>query len=257
MAEGTPPVPHLDVKRAEVRRVSRHLAQQVILKYEWLGTLPPFCQFYYGLFFGSYCAGVACIGVGRGVSANPYMYKEFGLRTIDEMAYLIRGANVHWSPKGANSRLTSWACRLLAGDSMAKLIIAYADTDAGEIGTIYQACNWVHVGRGSSTRQWIAPNGRIYDQKYPYNLAKTRGGTRAQAAAALRRAGWTEQESNPKHRYVYILDKSDKALIDRVERMRQPYPKRAASIVADAPVVQTGEDGAAPIAALQLSQAEA
>ena len=225
-AEGVPPVPHLDVKRAIVRPVSRKLAEQIILKYEWLGTLPPFCQKYYGLFFGNYCAGVTCIATGKGSSANPYAYKEFSLTSWDALSYLVRGANVHWSPKGANSKLVSWTCRLLTKDTGSRLIIAYSDTDAGEIGTIYQACNWVCIGKGSSTRQWIAPNGRVYDQKYPYNMAKSRGGTRAQWRKELLSVGWKEQPSNPKYRYVYVLDKSDKALIDRVEQLRQPYPKR-------------------------------
>lgn len=223
MAEGAPPVPHLDVKRAIVRPVSRRLAEQIIFKYEWLGTLPPFCNYFYGLFFGSYCAGVACIGVGPGQGANPNAFKEFALKDMHQLAYLVRGANVHWSPKGANSKLVTWACKLLHQTTGAKLAIAYSDTDAGEIGTIYQACNWVCVGMGASTMQWVALNGRIYDQKYPYNLARQQGTTRRQAVAALRKAGWREQASNPKYRYVCVLDKSDKALIDRVERMRQPF----------------------------------
>lgn len=221
--EGIPPVPHLDVGKAIVRPVSRKLAQQVILKYEWLGAMAP-TSHHYGLFFGSYCAGVTCTGFNAGANLNSY--KEFKLNE-GELAYLARGANTHWSPKGANSKLVSWTCKLLARDTKAKLIIAYSDTDAGEVGTIYQACNWVYIGKGTSTRQWVAPNGRVYDKKMAYDLKIRKGGTRAQWVKALRSAGWTEQPSNPKHRYVYILDKKDKALVDRVERMRQPYPKRA------------------------------
>lgn len=252
MAEGVPPVPHLDLKRAEVRRVSRHLAQQIILKYEWLGAMAQ-TGYHYGIFYGADCAGVCCVAAGGGTGGvNSHM--PFAINP-SELSVLARGACVHWAPPGTNSKLVSWTCRLFAKDTKCKVMIAYADTDAGEIGTIYQACNWIHIGRGSATRQWIAPNGRIYDQKLPYDMKRAQGGTRAQAVAALRRSGWTEQDSNPKHRYVYILDKSDTALVARIERMRQPYPKRATSIVADAPVVQTGEDGATPIVALQLSEA--
>lgn len=57
LAEGTPPVPHLDVKRAEVRRVSRKLATQIILKYEWLGAMAQ-TGYHYGIFYGSACAGI-------------------------------------------------------------------------------------------------------------------------------------------------------------------------------------------------------
>lgn len=245
--EGTPPVPSLDLKTAVVRPVGRKLAEQIILKYEWLGTLPPFSQHYFGLFFGLYCAGVTCVGIGAGVSANPNMHKEFNLNGIDEMAYLIRGANVHWSPPGANSKLVSWTCKLLARDTKAKLIIAYSDTDAGEIGTIYQACNWAYIGLGASTRQWVAPNGRIYDQKYAYDLSRKQGVTRAVARDALKMAGWREQNSNPKHRYVCILDKGNKPLTRLIESINMPYPKRASEVKpGDTADNQSAKGGSSP-----------
>ena len=62
-SEGVPPVPHLDVKRAVVRPVSRRMAEQIILKYEWLGTMAQ-TGYHYGIFFGSYCAGVCCVAAG-------------------------------------------------------------------------------------------------------------------------------------------------------------------------------------------------
>lgn len=223
--DGAPPV-DLNIKRAIIRPVSRKLAEQIILKYEWLGTMGAGSNYFYGIFFESYCAGVVCFGVGSG-GANVNAHMEFRIRR-DELAYLARGANVHWSPKGANSKLVSWACRLLPKRTNAKLAIAYSDTDAGEIGTIYQACNWVCIGKGSSTTQWIAPNGRIYDQKHPSNLRAREGNKfpRSLYTNRLRADGWKEQKSNPKYRYVCVIDKSDKALIDRIEHMRQPYPKR-------------------------------
>lgn len=242
-------MPHLDVGRAQVRPVGRHLAEQIILKYEWLGTMAK-TGYHYGLFFGSYCAGVCCVAVGGG-TAGVNAHKPFGIES-GEMATLARGACVHWAPPGANSKLVAWTCRLLARDTKARLVIAYSDTDAGEIGTIYQACNWTYIGPGASTRQWIAPNGRVYDQKLPYNLKCRYGGTRAQAVEVLRRAGWREQDSNPKHRYVMVLRREDRMLLRRVQAMALPYPKRAAGVESDAPAVQAGEGGASPTAALQV-----
>lgn len=66
----------------------------------------------------------------------------------------------------------------------------------------------------------------MYDQKYASNQAKKQGVTRKAMLNALLSNEWTQQESNPKYRYVQVLDKSDTALVDRIERMRQPYPKR-------------------------------
>jgi hypothetical protein len=48
-------------------------------------------------------------------------------------------------------------------------------------------------------------------------------------------------------------EKFTAAQVARVERMRQPYPKRARSIDSDAPGVQSGEGGADPTLALQVT----
>jgi hypothetical protein len=199
------------------------MAEQIILKYEWLGTMAQ-TGYHYGIMFGQFCAGVCCVAAGA-ATGGVNSHKPFRIRR-HELAVLARGACVHWAPQGTNSKLVSWTTKLFREDTACKILIAYADTDAGEIGTIYQACGWTYIGRGASTRQWIAPTGRIYDQKLPYDMKRRYGGTRSQACEKLRQAGWYEQPSNPKHRYVCILDKNDAALVSRIEKMRQPYPKR-------------------------------
>ena len=223
-AEGVPAgVPHLDVKRAIVRPVSRRVAEAIILKYEWLGTMSSGSRYHFGIFFGNYCAGVTCVVHGSGTGGTPHTLWRIEPR---DHCVLARGACVHWAPKGTNSKLVSWTVRLLRQKKIGKIIVAYADSDAGEIGTIYQACGWYYVGKGSSTRQWIATNGRVYDQKRPWDFARTRGGTRAQWAAAMRKAGWKEQKTNAKHRYVQLIDLEDSQLLSRVRELQQAYPKR-------------------------------
>jgi len=222
LEEGAPDI-DLDLKTATVKRITRTLAKQIILKYEWLGTLPP-SSLYYGLFFGEYCAGVVCYVLGS-VGANVNAHSEFGIDR-DEMIYLVRGANVHWSPKGANSKLVSISLNLIGKTTGAKLAIAYSDTDAGEIGTIYQACNWTYVGKTGAPGQIVAPNGRIYDIRNVSSWAKQRKVSWQFMRDALVKNGWFEQPTNPKHKYVYVIDKSDKRLTKLVEEMRQPYPKR-------------------------------
>lgn len=245
--EGCPPVPSLVLREARVRTVTRRLAQQIIVKYEWLGTMAS-TTVHYGIFFGSFCAGVTCVGLRSG-GANVLAHRLFGIPR-EALAYLARGACVHWAPPGCNSKLVSWTCRLLQQETSTKILIAYADTDAGEIGTIYQACNWLYIGCGESTLQWVAPTGRIYHKKLTDGLIKTRGKTGPYWIAHLLAQGWRRQYTNPKHRYVALLDQKDVGLRRRLEAMRQPYPKRATSIVADAPTVQAGESGSTPTVAL-------
>lgn len=224
LSEGTPPVPHLDVKRAIVRAVSSEFAKQIIYKYEWLGTMAN-STYHYGIFFGAFCAGVTCVAVATGTGGNN-VPKMFNL-DHHELATLTRGACVHWAPPNTNSKLVAYTCKLVGKASTAKLIIAYADTDAGEIGTIYQACGWNYIGRGSSTTQYISPNGRIYDQRNISHWSKNHDVSWKEQRSKLLLGGWHEQDSNPKHRYVSILDRSDRALCRLVEKMTLPYPKRS------------------------------
>ena len=244
--EGLPPgldADTLQLKSSRVRAVSRALAKQVILKYEWLGTMSH-TGYHFGLFYGEWCAGVVCFAVGGGATGGSNVHKEWQLEPR-QLATLARGACVHWAPRGSNSRLIAHAVKQLRAATGAKLVLAYSDTDAGEIGTVYQAAGWAYVGRGSSTNQLIATNGRIYDQKQVSNYRKAHNpqlSWRAQRDALLA-AGWREQPTNPKHRYVLVLDRDDAELVALVESKRLPYPKRLRAVAAssDAAVYQTVE----------------
>jgi len=226
--EGVPPVPHLSLKKAVVKAVSYRFAKQIILKYEWLGTMGP-STYHYGIFFGPYCAGVCCFAIGGG-TGGAYVHKPF-LIEYDELAILIRGACVHWAPPGSNSKLVSLSTKMLLKSTKALLVLAYSDSDAGEIGTIYQACNWVYIGKGGSTTQYVSRKNRVMDQKIVHDVSKQNNVSRKEVEDALLKSGWRKQKSNPKGRYAFTLNVD---LKNRLEQMRKPYPKRPTSIDSDA-----------------------
>lgn len=252
IARPAPPI-ELDLKRAIVRPVSRATAERVILEYEWLGTLPS-TRRHYGIFFGPYLAGVTAVAVGNG-AGGAFGAVQFGIERL-ELATLQRGACVSWAPIGTNSKLVAWTVRLLALDEpRVRLMIAFADSEAGEVGTIYQAAGWTYLGPGATVVEWLAPNGGIRNNATV--LKRERRGRRSTVwmAARLREAGWREQRSNPKGRYAVVVDRTDQALIDRLAAMALPYPKRVVGSPAetagplsrgegeadDAPAYQVGE----------------
>jgi hypothetical protein len=245
LPEGSPDT-DLSIQNALVRPVSRKLARQIILKYEWLGTMFTNVDRCYGIFFGPYCGGVTTFAVSG--FALPSCSKMFGL-TGSELAYLARGACVHWAPNGTNSKLISWSCRLESRRG-SKLVIAFADTDAGEIGTVYQASNWIYIGPGDVWRQWVSPIGRIWSFNSFTQRAKQQGFSTDEFRKRMIAAGWKEQHTNKKHRYVYLLDKKDDRLSDLIESMRKPYPKRAGSDTSDTLANHAGKGGSLPTPAL-------
>ena len=137
-----------------VREVSRQEATAVILRYEWLGTMPTVAFAYYGLETpAGELAGVVCFGYGGGTRG-----REICAGLSDVTICLERGACVHWAHPHAGSFLISRACRLMHRNYGWRIFYAYSDPMAGEIGTIYQACNWLFIGvahrGGASPGRW-------------------------------------------------------------------------------------------------------
>lgn len=240
----------LNLSKAIVRECSWKQAEKVILEYEWLGTMT-LSSWHTGLFFDGWaCGGVCCFCVGGG-GVNAHV--EFGIDR-HELAYLSRGACVHWAPDGSASKLIGWSLRLAKRKGL-KVALAYSDTDAGEIGTVYQATNWLCIGRGSPTVQMLHPvTGKVYDQKVSYDRARATGFkvSRREARSRLLQAGFKEQLSNPKWRYCYILASGTEYqhIYSRIANKIVPYPKRPKDS-SEPPVLHTGEGGATPTRTLQ------
>lgn len=219
---------NVSLDNCRVRETSRKIARKIILEYEWLGTLPPGASRFYGIFFDDWaCGGVTCFGVG----ANVYAHDELGIER-DELSYLVRGACTHWTPKNTNSKLISYSLDF-EKEKGKKVAIAYADTEAGEIGQLYQATNWLCLGKGDSVLELIHPEtGRIYNQK---EIADTieRNNLEDQVSWAEMRdyfieEGWELQESNPKYKYIYILAEGEEhdRIYSNIEDKIEDYPKR-------------------------------
>jgi len=242
--EGMPVGAVLDLKKAQVRPVSRRVAEQIIKKYEWLGTMGAGTQRHYGVFFGAFCAGVTTFASSGAIPAMPKMFRL----TSSEVSYLARGACVHWAPNGTNSRLIARSC-IEEKKHGIKIIVAFSDSDAGEIGTVYQASNWFYIGKSDSGWfQWVSPKGKIWSSN---SLTKRRSqfGVKCKdIEEELLKAGWKKQISNPKGRYIFLVDNKDQRLKKLLENIKQPYPKRAKQAIASFP---DDSGGAAPTGTLQ------
>jgi hypothetical protein len=123
-----------------VETISRQDAIQVILRYEWLGTMGRTVHHVGLLSPARELHGVACFGHGpagymRGLIGAPALCLE-------------RGACVHYAPANAASFLISNACKLIYRIYGVALFFAYADPKAGEYGGVYQAAGWVYLGQG-------------------------------------------------------------------------------------------------------------
>jgi len=225
MASRFPPPDDLSLKRSRVQRIGKPIAWKVIQAYEWLGTLPT-CTHYFGLMFDGVCGGVACYSLGSAGSAMG-MSRMLGIAQ-GQLAYLSRGACVHWAPKGSAPRLINYSAREL-GKRGAHLAIAYSDTDAGEIGTVYQAAGWICIGRGVKSYEWITPSGMTRNRSIVRDVTLKNKVSWSDAIKMLEGAGWRCQPVNRKWRYVKVVGsgKSNASMLSEVEKRVVDYPKRA------------------------------
>lgn len=132
-----------------------------IEKHEWLGKIPqrPTHWFTARLTVTGDLAGVI-------IMANPYqnmtsVHKVLLDGRVPEKnieRLIARGAGISWSPKGMASWILSRSTKWMAENTGTRLFTAYSDVEAKELGTVYQASNYIYLGQGSGTiKQYFDP----------------------------------------------------------------------------------------------------
>lgn len=214
-----------DLSNAKVREIDRKTASDIVLSYEWLGNTGS-SEFYFGLYFGPYLGGVACFGRTGGSHASSSVC---GKENAHLVMTLTRGACVHWAHKHSASFLISRACRLMVEKGL-HIFIAYSDIEAGEIGTVYQASNWLYCGCTTGSEQFRWPGSPIQDDGgrnwkdgdwHDCRLisAYTRNRQNRRLLRELRRLGKTHlggKEIRGSDRNIYLVNESRAELKSRM-----------------------------------------
>lgn len=94
------------------------------------------------------------------VMATPNAFSDLLGKENKHLEKLIsRGACISWSPKNLASALIMYAVRWMVRNTEFRFFTAYSDTEARELGTIYQACNFIYLGQSSGARfSYVDPN---------------------------------------------------------------------------------------------------
>jgi hypothetical protein len=106
-----------------------------IERYEWLGNVGQCVGKIFTARWSGKLAGVVIIG-----APNAYSFDV----TLE--ALIQRGACASWTPKNLGSMLVMFGCRWMVNNTEKRIFTAYSDPEAGEIGTIYQSCNFDYLG---------------------------------------------------------------------------------------------------------------
>lgn len=193
--------------------------------------------------------GVVLFGDG----ANKDLLKPYGLK-YEEGCELVRVAlKSHKTPV---SRIVRIAFKLLKKACPGiRLVVSFADPDQGHAGGIYQAGNWLYVGKSGSADEYLLRGQRVHGRSLRAKRASM-GMTKSPEKNALE---WAKKYLDPnikqvvgssKHRYIYPLDEQLKT---KLKRFGLKYPKNASEASCDAPDVQSGEGGSTPTHSLHPS----
>jgi len=235
-------------------------AQEFILRYEWLGSIPQRSTNYFIARFKGVIGGVL-------IYTYPNSFtKKLGEYSKNHERLLARGACAGWTPKGLASFFIMKSVRWLAKTKDIKFFTAYSDIEAGEIGTIYQACNFYYLGNSFGSKMlykitrkngqegWV--NQRYFNKKRNYKkylkelgVAWTHewdngtygiawGSIPGEIAKAMKEEGKKRMDAcekrvpKQKHKYMYVLGKDARdtdffrKLVEDKLKPLERYPKR-------------------------------
>lgn len=221
----------LTLSNSIVRPIDVKLAKRIIEEYEWLGCMPAIVNYCYGIFFRDIVTGEEVCGgavvYGKEYAENLGVWDKYGY--TGKLLLLARGVCLHWTKKNTNSRLIMESMKLLPPEY--EVITCTTDNLAGEVGTIYQACNFDYVGvmRKGKERTGCVIDGKLYNSR---SLRAKFGHQRKKDILEMYpNAKFIKQKS--KDRYFYF--RGDKRTRRRnraaIEHLIKPYPKRTTEVV--------------------------
>jgi hypothetical protein len=224
--------PVADIKTAECREINYEQAKSIILEYEWLGTMGT-TQLHYGIFFDGILGGAICFGYFQALRAgngkHPYL-TYVGEKHAKNGIQLSRGACVHWAHEHSGSKLIGYGLRQMAQKGY-KYCIAFSDDEAGEIGTLYQATNWLYLGKQK-------------ENKHHFNIVHQDGKTFCDCRDLKRKLGFSNinaaeeyikdkpnlkiKKLKRKARYIKLLGtkRENAEMMEFLSGKILPYPKR-------------------------------
>jgi len=214
------------LENSRLVKVSTLFAEDFMQRFEHLGNVG-LGVWHWGLEFDGKLAaavsyGTTCFPTNRGWLAG--IAREVGCGIVQ----LCRGGSTPWSPKGTASRLIALANRAMYKLKGTLLIVAYADPELCEIGTIYQACNAIYTGR-------TEPKGQahyiIHGEKLTGWQVYKRYGTRNRSNLSAIDPKHQMLPLHKKHRYIMITGppRTRHLLRKIIVPYALPYPKREKS----------------------------
>jgi hypothetical protein len=218
----------IDLKKAVVKKIDIATAKKIIEEYEWLGCMPAITWYCFGIYFDGVCGG--CVVFSPEYIENLGKWDKYDF--TGKIILLSRGVCLHWTPINTNSKLIMTAVKMLP--EKYKIVTATTDHLAGEIGTIYQACNFHYVGsmrdanpnvksKNGDRDGWII-DGKLYGSR---TLRLKYGNTKIETLSKFHKE-IKKVKQNSKHRYFLFRGTKNEQNYykNKIAHLIKTYPKR-------------------------------
>lgn len=184
------------------------------LKFHYAKTVPS-VQYGFNVYndLGEWC-GVICYGSG----ATKNIAKPFNL-CQGEVLELVRVA-LNGKQKTTSECVSASLRELHKTNPIVKIIVSYADLDQNHAGIIYQATNWIYLGKTNENKRgaFIIKGKKVH----PRSVGAMGGVQSIEWVKNHLDANATEFITKGKHKYIFCYDKK---LRKQYLKISKPYPK--------------------------------
>ena len=212
------------VRELEVRQIDCRLARGYIAAFHYSQTMPDSSRFIYGLYCSGALSGVCVFGMGAG--KNQYTAICPGIKN-GEYIELTRLWLEDTLPRNSESYFISRSIRMLPKEI--KMVVSFSDELQDHYGYIYQASNFIYLGRNDGGNMLVTEDGvekhprllGIYRMRHPEYRDYS-------AEQLMELLGYKYVRGGCKHRYVYFRDKRLRKTV-----VALPYPKKVVAAGAE------------------------
>lgn len=203
--------------RSNVMIITKATKEQIkyaCLNYHYAKRVPPVLHGYV-LFNDNRFCGVITFGIANRLGSKRFNLAQGELLELNRCA--LNGA------QSCTSKCVSLAIWALKRDApQVKLLVSYADSREGHIGTIYQATNWVFDEETICNDPGVIIDGKFVHSRtissMRHNKEKTKESETFNNIKSIMKV-----KPMIKYRYYYALDEKMKK---KLESIKKPYPKK-------------------------------
>lgn len=205
-------------KSLKMKRIPNDVASGFICKNHYTGTCPSNIMLALGFFYENILATCIVYGIPPGRDTAQSIW-EGG--NINECWELVRLFSHDQCIRNTESYCISQSFKYIKQKfPQIKVLVSYADAKYNHCGFVYQATNWIYIGKGGDSQEFYLKGKRLHTR-----TSVARYGTASVPKLQKKFGDKFERVELPqKHKYIYIL-RNKKEIMKKAKFVSQPYPK--------------------------------